>query len=137
MKNDFASILSSTLSHKGYYVVSFEAINETAVTVIALEPLFKLLVVKVCSQVGELAELCPNLVASVKELISEQPGVHSEERAVLYADVVEAHVFGLALETSAFLLEVGEAVEVVVYGVVVDHLCDRQVVKETRVVCAP
>lgn len=86
---------------------------------------------------GELAELCPNLVASVKELISEQPGVHAEERAVLYADVVEAHIFGFALETLAFLLKVSEAVEVVVDGVVVDHLSDRHVVKETRVVSEP
>lgn len=137
MKNDFASILSSTLSHKGYYVVSFETVNETAETVIALEPLLKFVVVEVCGEVGKLAELRPNLVASVKELISEQPGVHAEERTVLYADVVEAHIFGFALEALAFLLKVSEAVEVVVDGVVVDHLCDRHVVKEARVVCAP
>lgn len=136
MKNDFASILSSTLSHKGYYVVSFETVNETAETVIALEPLLKFVVVEVCGEVGKLAVLRPNLVASVQELICEETSVHAEECAVLYADVVEAHVLRVALETTALLLVVGETVEVVVNGVVVDHLSDRQVPEETRVVGA-
>ena len=130
MKNDFASILSSTLSHKGYYVVSFETVNETAETVIALEPLLKFVVVEVCGEVGKLAVLRPNLVASVQELIGEETCVHAEESAVLYADVVEAHVLWVALETTALLLVVGETVEVVVNGVVIDHLRDRQVPEE-------
>ena len=129
-------ILSSTLSHKGDYVISFEAVNETAETVIALEPLLKFIVVEVGSEVGKLAVLRPNLVASVEELIGEETCVHSEESAVLYADVVEAHVLWVALETTALLLVVGETVEVVVNGVVIDHLRDRQVPEETRAVGA-
>ena len=128
--------LSSAFSHKGYYVVSFETVNETAETVIALEPLLKFVVVEVCGEVGKLAVLRPNLVASVQELIGEETCVHAEESAVLYADVVEAHVLWVALETTALLLVVGETVEVVVNGVVIDHLRDRQVPEETRVVGA-
>ena len=81
--------------------------------------------------------LRPNLVASMKKLVGECFGVRAVELGRLYADVVEADVFGFALEALAFLLKVSEAVEVVVDGVVVDHLCDRHVVKEARVVCAP
>ena len=130
------SILSSTLSHKGYYVVSFERSTRTAETVIALEPLLKFVVVEVGGEVGKLAVLRPNLVASVQELIGEETCVHAEESAVLYADVVEAHVLWVALETTALFLVVGETIEVVVNGVVIDHLRDRQVPEETRVVGA-
>ena len=127
-------MLATAFPHKGYYVVSFEAVNESAEAVIALKPLLKFVVVEVGSEVGEATILCPNLVASVEELIGKQPCVHAEECAVLYADVVEAHVLRVALEATALLLVVGEAVEVVVNGVVIDHLRDREVPKKARVV---
>lgn len=73
----------------------------------------------------------------MQELVGEQPCVHAEECLVLYADVVEADILGAALEAAALLLMVGEAVEVVVDGVVVDHLCDREVVEEARIIGAP
>lgn len=120
-----------------YYVVRFEAIDQTAEAVIAVEALLELIIGEIGGEVGKSAVLRPNLVASVEELVGEEASVHAEERLILYADVVEADILGAALEAAAILLVVGEAVEVVVDGVVVDHLRDRDVMEEARIIGAP
>ena len=77
--------------------------------------------------------VCPDFVACVEEFVGEQLGVGAVEFDRLHSDVVEADVDGRASEPFVFLFVVGVAVEVVVEGVVVHHLCNGQVVEEARV----
>ena len=73
----------------------------------------------------------PYLVAGVKEFVCQQAYTHTVELfVVIDSDIVKTDVDRLTLEAAAFLLVVGLAVEVVVNGVVVYHLRDREIMEE-------
>ena len=82
---------------------------------------------------GELIPRSPDVVAGEKEVVGQNRSVHTVENLVVVeADIVEAYILGLGHEAAATLLVESVAVEIVVDGVVVDHLRDRQIVEEAR-----
>ena len=101
------------------------------------ELLFKLFDRKVGGEVGAATFVCvkcPYFVAGMQEVVDDGECVDAVEGAVFDADVVEAKVVRSDGEATAVFFVVCVSVDVVVYGEVVDHLRDRDVVEEARVV---
>lgn len=81
----------------------------------------------------EFSPLCPDVVSCEEEIVCEDVSAHTVEYFVIVeANVIKADVFGLGHESFAFFFEECVSVEVVVYGVIVHHLCDREVIEESR-----
>ena len=131
-------MLSPAFAEEWYYVICFEAVNDTTILVSSHEPFFECFFVKISGDVGKLFPTCPNVIASEEELISKDCGVHAVENLIIVkSDIVEAYILRLRHKAYTFLLIECVSVKVVVDGVVIYHLRDRQVMKESRRLYAP
>lgn len=122
---------AAAFAAEGDYVVCLEPVDEAAVFVAAGEACDEGVFVEVCGDVGEFVPAGPDVVARQEEVVGEGSGFHAvEDFFVVEADVVEADVLRLWHEAAAVFFVEGVAVEVVVDGIVVDHLGYGEVVEE-------
>lgn len=132
--------LSAGFAGEWDYVVGFEAVDYTAILVFGIEHGFKSGVIEVCGEVGESAVgdclIGPQFVTGMEEVGYDGECVDSVEGAVFDADVVEAKVVGVYLESVGAFFVVGVEVDVVIQGEVVDHLCNGDVDEVAGILCA-
>lgn len=134
----YSGLLSTACAGEFDDVVGLESVDGTVVGV--GEFFGERLLGEVCGEVSATAPLGPYLVSCMKKLSDEAFAVLPEESLCLQSDVVEADIGGAAAVESIVFLDsgavvVGVAVEVVVDGVVVDHLGDGDIEEEVGVLC--
>lgn len=87
-------VLSAAFACQGDYVVGFEPVDNATVGIFLTEFFFQRVVVEVGCEMGEFSVefnfVGPDFVAGVEEVADDGIGVYAVERAVIYADVVEA-----------------------------------------------
>lgn len=128
--------LSAAFAGHRDYVIGFETVDDTTIGILLAKLRLEFFVVEIGCEVGELAVelggVRPYFVAGMKEIVDDSVGVDAVERAIVDTNIVEAKIERRTLETAPPLDIVEETVDVIVDGIIIDHLSDADIEELSR-----